>query len=72
MLSEATLLDPGSRSRFRFFNALVVRRKVSRWYDVLNRPHPVTGVPCKVWPMNWPVSQALLLNRPPVFWDTDR
>jgi hypothetical protein len=37
-----------------------------RWYDVLHRCHPVTQVPCKIWPMNWPLSMTILLNRKPV------
>ena len=42
-----------------------------RWYDTLVRPHPLTGVPCRFWPMNWPLSQTILINRKPTL-ETDR
>lgn len=48
-----------------------------RWYDTLNRVHPVTQVPSKFWCLGWPLDYSsgrwctIIVNKKPI-WPTDR
>lgn len=48
-----------------------------RWYDTLNRAHPVSGEPVKFWCMGWPLDTrdggwlTVIINRKPARLVTD-